>query len=78
MGQADHGHFGGHHRIGGRGDFVQRFQKHLPQAGQHAHRQGLGHLLTAGAFFRGDCRVFGGIRRDLHDRHPVGDLGQIA
>ena len=78
MGQADHCHFGGHHRVGGAGDFVQRFQQHLPQTGQHPHRQGLGHAHAAGALFGGNGGIFGGIGGDLDHGYPVGDLGQIA
>lgn len=78
MGETDDRHLGGHHGIGGGGDLFQRLQQHLPHAGEHAHRQRLGHLAAAGAFVGADGGVLGGLGRDLDDADPVGDLGEIA
>ena len=78
MGQADHGHLGGHHRIGRACHLVQRFQQHLPQTGQHPHRQGFRHGDATAAFLGRDGGIFCGIGGDLDHRYPMGDLGQIA
>ena len=78
MGQADHRHFGGHHRVRGQRDLFDGLEQHLPHPRQGAHRQAGGHVLTARLFVRRRGRVFGGRRVDLDDRDPVGDLGQVA
>ncbi len=78
MGQADHSHLCRHHRIGCGGDFLQRFEQHLPHARQYSHRQARCHILSTGPLIRADGRIFCRIGSDLHHRHPMGDLGQIA
>mmetsp|Transcript_29009 Transcript_29009/g.55684 ORF Transcript_29009/g.55684 Transcript_29009/m.55684 type:complete len:218 (-) Transcript_29009:1490-2143(-) len=78
MGQPDHRHFGGHHRVWRGGDLVQCLEEHLPQPGQYSHGKRLGHLLAAAAFIRRNRGIIRRLGGDFDHRHPMGDLGQIA
>ena len=78
MGQADHRHLGGHHRVRGQRHLFDGFQQHLPHPRQRAHRQAGGHVLTARLFVGWGGRVFGSGGVDLDDGNPVGDFRQIA
>ena len=78
MGQADNGHFGGHHRVRGKRHLFDGLQQHLPHPRQRPHRQTGSHVKAAGLFVGRGGRILGSRRVDLDDRNPVRDLGQIA
>ena len=78
MGQTDHGHLSGHHRVWRNRHLLKRFQQHLPHSRQHPHRDALGEALSARALVWADGWVLGRIGCDNHDADPVGQLGQIA
>ncbi len=78
MGQPDHRHFGGHHRIRGKSHLFQRLEQHLPHPAEHPHRQLRRHIQPARPLIRWRRRIIGGLRRDLDHRNPMGDFRQIA
>ena len=78
MGQPDHRHLRRHHRVRRGRHLLQRLQQHLPDPGQHPHLQPAGEVEAAGALVGADGGVVGRLGGELHHRHPVGDLGEIA
>ena len=78
MGKADHGHFGGHHRIGRAAYLLEGGQQHLPHPTEHPHRQSLSHHQASAALIGGDGRIIGGIGGDFNHAHPMAYLCQIT
>ena len=78
MRQADQRHLGRHHRVRRRRHLVERLQEHLPGARQHPDRQPRREVETARPLVRPHGRVVGRLGRELHHRHPVRHLGEVA